>query len=466
MSEAKVAVVGGGLAGLAAALDCQRAGLATTLLEARPRLGGATWSTQRNGLWVDNGQHVFLRCCVAYREFLDELGVSDQVTLQPRLALPVRSPTAGTAWLRAQPLPPPLHLAGSLLRFRHLPFLERIRAARIVRRLGTLDLEDAALDTRSFGSWLEAQGAAPEHVDRFWDLLIRPTVNTPARDASLALATRVYQTGLLEGAGNADIGWSTVPLQALHADPAAAKLRARGAEIRLRAPVQSIEAGGSRQLRLRVADGWLEVDAVVLAVPHEQAAALLPRDSGVDAADVLKLGRSAIVNLHAVFDRQVMETPLLAGIDTPLEWVFDRSDSSGLEQGQYLAITLSAADRYLGRPLRELRGQFLPALAELLPPIRNARLLHFFSTVERAATFHQVAGSAARRPGTRTRCRGLYLAGAWTNTGWPATMEGAVRSGRDAAGAALDDLGIAQRGTIGSRERGDAFSTGEGRSGR
>ena len=114
MSEAKVAVVGGGLAGLAAALDCQRAGLATTLLEARPRLGGATWSTQRNGLWVDNGQHVFLRCCVAYREFLDELGVSDQVTLQPRLALPVRSPTAGTAWLRAQPLPPPLHLAGSL----------------------------------------------------------------------------------------------------------------------------------------------------------------------------------------------------------------------------------------------------------------------------------------------------------------------------------------------------------------
>ena len=441
MNRPRVTVVGGGLAGLAAALDCREAGLSTTLLEARPRLGGATWSTQRNGFWVDNGQHVFLRCCVAYRDFLERLGVNDQVTLQDRLDLPVQSPEGGTAWLRARRLPTPLHLAGSLLRFGHLPFGQRLQVARIVRRLGDLDLADARLDTRSFGSWLDEQGAAPESVDRFWDLLIRPTVNAPARDASLALATRIFQTGLLEASGNADIGWARVPLQALHAEPAAAQLEQAGAEIRLRAPVRALEGRARRRLRLRVGEEWMETDAIVLAVPHEQAAELLPPNSGVDAADLMKLGRSAIVNLHVVFDRRVMETPLLAGIDSPLEWVFDRSDSSGLRQGQYLAITLSAADRYVGRSLRELRTEFLPALEAMFPRVREARVLHFFSSVERAATFHQVAGTAALRPGVRTRMGGLYLAGAWTDTGWPATMEGAVRSGRAAASAVLEDLG-------------------------
>ena len=434
---------------MAAALACVDAGLATTLLEARPRLGGATWSTQRNGLWVDNGQHVFLRCFVAYRDFLEQLGVSDRVSLQSRLALPVRSPEGRTAWLRARRLPVPLHLAGSLLGFGHLGLGERLQVARIVRRLGALDLADPTLDRCSFGSWLEAQGAAPASIDRFWDLLIRPTVNAPARDASLALATRVFQTGLLEGPRNADIGWARVPLQALHAEPVAAKLRASGATLHLRSPVRAIEAGDRGKPRLRLAEGWLETDAVVLAVPHEQAAALLPADSGVDAADLLKLGRAPIVNLHVVFDRRVMETPLLAGMDSPLEWIFDRSDSSGLRDGQYLAISLSAADRYLGLPLRELRAVFVPALAALLPRVREARLLHFFSSVEPAATFHQVAGSAALRPAARTRSRGVYLAGAWTDTGWPATMEGAVRSGRVAASAALSDLGRGRQGPTG-----------------
>lgn len=453
-------VVGGGLAGLAAALSCAEAGVATTLLEARPRLGGATWSTRRNGLWVDNGQHVFLRCCLAYREFLDQLGVSDRVTLQSRLALPVHTADGGRAWLRGRRLPPPLHLAGSLLRFSHLRFGERLQVARVMRRLGSLDLADAGLDARSFGSWLEAQGVSPGSVDRFWDLLIRPTVNAPARDASLALATRVFQTGLLEAAGNADIGWARVPLQALHAEPAAAKLEAAGATVRLRAPVQAIEMGA--RPRLRLGEGWLQTDAVVLAVPHEEAAALLPADSGVEAADLLKLGRSAIINLHAIFDRPVMETPLLAGMDSPVEWVFDRSDSSGLREGQYLAITVSAADRYLGRSLRALRAEFLPALEALLPRMREARLLNFFSSVERAATFHQVAGSAALRPGVRTCSRGLYLAGAWTDTGWPATMEGAVRSGRAAANAALSDLGRTSPRPAGQAGRKDAARGWEG----
>jgi squalene-associated FAD-dependent desaturase len=429
---------------MAAALDCAEAGCRVTLLEARTRLGGATWSTERDGLWIDNGQHVFLRCCTAYTGFLERLGVMDRVYLQRRLALPVRSPMGGTHWLRRQALPAPLHLARSLLAFGHLGLAERLKIVRTVMRLGRLDLADTDLDRRSFGVWLEEQGEDPRSIDRFWDLLIRPTVNAPARDASLTLAAKVFQTGLLEASGNADIGWSRVPLQSLHGDAAARALDAHRADVRLRSRVEAVRGGSSPAVR--VAGDWIDADAVVFAATHEDAASLLPPEAGLDPTALQKLGRSPIVNLHVVFDRRVTEQPLLAGIDSPIEWIFDRTDSSGLRQGQYLAITLSAADAWVGMGLDALRERLLPELLGLLPAAREANLERFFSTCERAATFHQVPGTRALRPGARTASEGLFLAGAWTDTGWPATMEGAVRSGRAAAGAALESLHQPGRG--------------------
>ena len=125
-----------------------------------------------------------MRCCTAYRGFLRRLGVEDKVHLQRRLAVPVSSPGGSTAWLRRQALPAPLHLAASLLRFAHLPWRERLRAARTVRRLGRLDRDDPRVDRRSFGAWLLEQGESPQAIERFWDLLIRPTVNVSAQDAS------------------------------------------------------------------------------------------------------------------------------------------------------------------------------------------------------------------------------------------------------------------------------------------
>jgi len=443
MSRPHVIVIGGGLAGLAAATRYIDGGGRVTLLEGRPRLGGATWSTRRDGLWIDNGQHVFMRCCTAYRGFLRRLGVEDKVHLQRRLAVPVSAPGGSTAWLRRQALPAPLHLAASLLRFAHLPWRERLRAARTVRRLGRLDRDDPRVDRRSFGAWLLEQGESPQAIERFWDLLIRPTVNVSAQDASLALAAKVFQTGLLEASDHADIGWSRVPLQELHADAATRLLERGGASVQLRTRARAIESGGRAAPRVQVDGAWRDADAVILATPHEEAAELLPPGAGVDPADLRKLGRSPIVNLHVVYDRRVTPHDFVAGVDTPLEWVFDRSDGAGLETGQYLAVSLSAADEYVGVPVDALRRRFLPALEALLPGARGARVLRFFATCERAATFHQVPGSAALRPGTRTAASGLYLAGAWTDTGWPATMEGAVQSGLAAAEAALADAGLA-----------------------
>ncbi|MEB2346467.1 MAG: hydroxysqualene dehydroxylase HpnE [Deltaproteobacteria bacterium] len=438
-----VLVVGGGLAGLSAALDCVDAGARVTLLEGRPRLGGATWSARRGELEVDNGQHVFLRCCTAYRGFLARLGVEHLVALQPRLAVPVAAPGRGTAWIRSARLPCPAHLAPSLLRFHHLAFPDRLRAARTARRIGALDLADPALDRVRFGDWLRAAGEPQASVDRFWDLLVRPTLNLPAREASLALATKVIQTGFLERADGADVGWALAPLRAVHADPAERALRAAGASVLVRAPVDAIDAGAGRRPAVVSHGTRLEGDAVVLAVPHEEAAALLPPGAKADPEAWRGLGRGPIVNLHVVFDRPVLREPLLAAIDSPLQWIFDRTASSGLARGQYLAVSLSSAEAYLGLSQAALRSRFLPAFEALLPEARGARVLRFFVTAERVATFRQAPGTRARRPAPDVGLPRVFVAGAWTDTGWPATMEGAVRSGHAAARAALAALGAA-----------------------
>jgi squalene-associated FAD-dependent desaturase len=436
-----VAVVGGGLAGLSAALECADAGARVTLFEARARLGGATWSTRLEGLEVDNGQHVFLRCCDAYLAFLRRLGVEDRVVLQRRLDVPVLAPGGRLARLRRHPLPRPAHLLPSLLRFAHLPLADRLRIARTARRLGALDLADPKLDGQSLGAWLAAQGESPAAVDRFWDLLVRPTLNLPARDASLLLSAVVFQTGLLSDPAAADVGWSRVPLSRLHAEPAEAALRRAGARVALRSRIEALELGGARPALL-VAGERVSADAVILAAPHEDAARLLPDAAGVDRDGLRQLARSPIVNLHVVFDRNVMPLEFAAGVGTPLQWIFDRTASSGLARGQYLAVSLSAAGEWQGRSRAELRREFLPAFHALFPAAREAVVETFFATCEPAATFLQRPGTARWRPGARTAVPGLFLAGAHTATGWPATMEGAVRSGVSAARLALRAAGL------------------------
>ena len=222
-----------------------------------------------------------------------------------------------------------------------------------------------------------------------------------------------------------------MPLQQLHGDAGAAALERAGVDVRMRTRVDRIEPGAGAFSVSYNGDG-VDADAVVLAVPHDDAAALLP-DRALPHAELGYLGASPIVNLHVVYDRRVTDLPFAAGHDTPVQWVFDRTRGTGLEQGQYLAVSLSCAREYIGQKVDELRAQFVPALAQLFPEAETAAVELFFVTRERRATFRQGPGTAALRPGPRTRIDGLYLAGAWTDTGWPATMEGAVRSGIAAA---------------------------------
>lgn len=439
----RVAIVGGGLAGITAALDCANAGRQVVLYETRRRLGGLTHSFRRGELLVDNGQHVFLRCCAAYRALLDRLGVADRVTLQPRLRIPVHRPgdcaNGAAAVLRRAELPAPLHLAGSVLGYRLLSVAERLRFGRAGLALRRLDPASADTDQRSFGSWLRQHGQSDRAIDALWDLVGVATLNARVDDASLALAATVFQLGLLTDADAADIGWSRVPLSELHGEPALAALRAAGAQVRTGAAVRGLEPDGAawRVSTDRAAeDGF---DAVVLAVPPPAAEALLPLGAvSLPAGWAQRLGSTPIVNVHVVLDRRVTDEPFLAGVGTEVQWVFDRTEAAGLADGQYLALSLSAADELVDQPSQRLRERFLPALAELLPAVRTAAVRDFFVTRERTATFRQAPGSAVLRPGARTGASGLFLAGAWTATGWPATMEGAVRSGARAATALLE----------------------------
>jgi uncharacterized protein with NAD-binding domain and iron-sulfur cluster len=181
--------------------------------------------------------------------------------------------------------------------------------------------------------------------------------------------------------------------------------------------------------------GPLEADLAIVAVPHVRAGGLLP--AGALTQPIEQLGSSPIVNLHVLYDRRVTELPFAAGVRTPVQWLFDRTESSGLQKGQHLAISLSGADSEMDKTNGELREEYLPALADLLPGARDARVEDFFVVRENTATFRSVPGVGKLRPGPQTPVKGIFLAGAWTDTGWPATMEGAVRSGHAAAQAAL-----------------------------
>ncbi len=473
VGDGRAVVVGGGLAGITAALSLADAGVRVTLLEGRPRLGGLAFSFPRGNLTVDNGQHVYLRCCTAYRWFLDRIEGTALAPLQDRLDVPVLDvggkPGRRLGRLRRDALPVPLHLGRSLATYPHLSLAERAQVGRAALALQALDLMDPALDAQDFGSWLAARGQSARAVEALWDLVGVATLNAVAEDVSLGLAARVFKTGLLSGPGAADIGWARVPLGELHDRLARKALDSAGVRTELRTRVTSVSSEGSSEGSfegpaddsldgsldnsldnslgrngrwvVQVPGESIDADAVVLAVPQRETHDLLPAGALDHPGRLLEIGTAPILNVHVVYDRKVLGRPFFAALGTPVQWVFDRTEASGLSQGQYLALSQSAAHDEIDAPVSVLRERYLPELERLLPGTRGAVVRDFFVTRERTATFAPAPGVGRLRPGARTKAPGLYLAGAWTATGWPATMESAVRSGISAASAALGALG-------------------------
>jgi len=435
-------VVGGGLAGIAAALRLADAGRQVALVERRPRLGGAAFSFPRGPLTIDNGQHVFLRCCTAYRAFVERLGAGDRVALQPRLDIPVLAPGGRSARLsRSRGVPAPAHLGSALARYSLLEPADRARAIRGALALRLLNPADRALDDQTLGAFLRRHGQNDATLSRLWGIIAIATLNLAPDAASLALAAKVFRTGLLDRADAADVGYAAVPLGELHGTVPAAALSSAGVEVLTSHRVDAItpgavvEASGPNGART-----W-RTDAVVVATAHQDAFLAGPALDTTPAAPARELGASPIVNIHVIYDRRVTDHAFAAAVDSPVQWVFDRTDPSGVRReypgAQYLAITVSAADGTIDVPSKDLVARFEEQLAQLFPAASRARVVDAFVTRERRATFRQASGSWARRPGPDTGLDGIWLAGAWTDTGWPDTMESAVRSGTAAAAAAM-----------------------------
>lgn len=460
-----VVVVGAGLAGLTAALDLLDAGHDVLVLEARARAGGCTATFTRAAaghrpLAVDTGQHVGLRCYDAWLGLLDRLGTRHLVDVQPRLRIPVvRLPAASDspprrAVLSRDGLPAPAHLLRALAGYRLLAPASRVRAVRAAAALRRVDPGDPAADRTSFGSWLRDHGGDAASLEAVWDLLTVAACNAGVDEVSLATAATVLQRALLSRADAGDLVLPAAPLAAVHVDPAVAALRAGGAEVRLHEPVRAVEMTADGPV-VRTTGGPVRAAGVVCAVPAHAARALLP--DGVAIPDGLRY--APIVNVHLVLDRVVTDEPFLAAIGGETQWLFDRTRPAGLADlagpaipagvghrgrrsgHQYLAASLSAAGEQVDTPAADLSARLVAELRRLLPAADDARVLDAFVTRERRATFVAGPGTAALRPPARTGLRGLVLAGAWTATGLPDTMEGAVVSGHAAARALLADAG-------------------------
>ncbi|HEY5273463.1 MAG TPA: hydroxysqualene dehydroxylase HpnE [Acidimicrobiales bacterium] len=443
-TRAHVAVVGGGLAGIATALQLVDAGQRVTLFESRPRLGGATWSFTRDGRNFDNGQHVFLRCCDAYRRLLDRLGTTDKAPIQERLEIPVLRARPGRdpvmSVISRSSLPAPLHLGRSLVAYRHLSSVDRLRLGGAVRAMMEVSATDPLLDQETFGAFLRRHGQSSVAVANLWDLIALPTTNLRADEVSAAVAVKVFKTGLLEHADAADIGWARVPLLELHGTPARHQLEASGARVALRSKVEGFDVeardgGAHRVVAVRTGGESVPVDAVVMAVPHLQAATLAPEAAKLNRRQLLALGASPIIDVHVVYAGPVMDYPIAAGLDSSVQYVFDTSESAGVasEGIQCLAVSVSGADAEHGEQAEILIERYLAALSDLFPRARSTQVLDAVVTREHQATFRAVPGTASMRPGPVTGLPNFFLAGSWTDTGWPATMEGAVRSGNRAA---------------------------------
>jgi squalene-associated FAD-dependent desaturase len=410
----KVVVVGGGLAGLAAALELVDAGHPVSLIEARPMLGGAVQTLpERDGdpsPPPDNGQHIALGCFTAYRAFLARIGQAGAVRRSP-LALPVIAPDGRTAAIAPG--------VGGLLRYRHLSLADRLAVARVTRTLARLNPVEH--DDETFAALLRRLGQSESVIERFWDVFMRPALNLPSAEASAALALFTVQTALLADREASDVVLPAAPLGWMHGEAAAAALARGGAVVRTRARVTALAEDAAI-----LADGErVAADAFVVAVPPSESARLLG-----EAAP--RLGESPIVSVHLLFDRLLLRAPLAALLGSPAHWVFDRGRLTGHEpgRGQYLTVVASGAP-----DLAALRGRELVELvaSELTERLGRAELAWSRVSREPAATFAGRPGTARLRPGPRTARENVVRAGAWTDTGWPATMESAVRSGRRAA---------------------------------
>jgi zeta-carotene desaturase len=431
-------IIGGGFAGLAAGVALAEAGKRVRLLEQKPHLGGRARSFRdpTTGSTVDNGQHLFMGCYHATIQFLKTLGTLDRLHFQPRLAVPFLDRDGRLTRLDCPDWPSPWHLLLGVLRSESFSFKQKLEVLRLGKGLRTTGKVSTPAATESVTAWLSRRGQSEGLQRNFWDLLCLAAMNEDPRIASARLFERVLRLALFSSPADSRLGIARVGLSECYTAAAQAYIEARGGRVQTGRSVKQllVAEGSCRGVDLGEGER-IEGIPVISSVPWQHLAVLLPggllRTEPFFAA-ALALRPAPIISINLWFDAPITNLEFVGLRGTTIQWLFNKSRILNT-QDHYVSLVLSGAHEHVSRSKEELLAITLRELGGALPAVRKAKLLHSLVIKERFATFSPSPEVEPLRPPARTPLPGLFLAGDWTATGLPATIEGAVQSGYTAA---------------------------------
>ena len=428
-----VAVVGGGLAGLAAGCALASAGFRVTLFVNRPYLGGRASSYEHPGTGevIDNCQHVLLGCCTNLIEFYERTGVAGDVRWFDRLTF--LEPGGRASEIAPSALPAPLHTAPAFLRAACLGFPDKLAIARAMLALAPTAPRETG---ESFLGWLERHGQTGRAIQRFWKPILVSALNEEVDRVSVAYAAQVMRESFLKSARAGRMGIPAIPLTELY-KAGGEYIRERHGEVRLRSSVESFRAEPSH-VTLSVGGSEAVFDYAVFAVPFDVLGRVLPATSAAQPLrdSLSKFTTSPITGIHLWFDREITELEHAVLLDRTIQWMFHKSKlqkRDGNGHGSYLELVVSASNSLIDKSRQDIVDLAVNELGEFFPEAKAAQVVKSAVVKEVHATYSPKPGIDLQRPHPETAWPRVFLAGDWTATGWPATMEGAVRSGYLAA---------------------------------
>lgn len=428
-----VLIIGGGLAGLATAVGLAEQGVGSTILESRPRLGGraSSFHDAATDQWVDNCQHVTMGCCTNFRAFCETTGLADSFRREEVLYFV--APNGAVNPFRASSLPVPLHLAVAFAGLSYLTWSDKLALGRGLRQLAA---RPATGPEESFADWISKQRQPQRVVDRFWKVVLVSALSESLDRIGVNEARKVLVDGFLAHRDAWKVDIPRRPLEELYGTRLMSWLSQHGIEVQFLTAGDQVHAGNGSVTGVTLRDGRrVGAEDYVVAVPHQRLLGLLPAElqQVSEFAGVSQLETAPISSVHLWFDRPITPLPHAVFVEGLVQWVFNRTALSEQpptdETGWYVQVVISASRELLGQDSDAIRDQVLAELSVAFPETRVARLIRSRQVTEHRAVFSPLPGSQAHRPPQQSPLPNLQLAGDYTQTGWPATMEGAVRSG-------------------------------------